>query len=135
MGVFNGKVTITPLPKENVWIIDETFSYIFDDMGIRTTIQQGFKTDGASIPRLLWRVIGHPFAPCTIRAVVVHDYLYSRHCDLKMDRKKADREFINIMKADNVNIIKRIIMYFGVRIGSWIKFCNNHGWTWNNIIN
>ena len=135
MGVFQGKVSITPLPKENIWVTDETFSYIFDDLGIRTTIHEGFKTDGASIPRFLWRIIGHPFAPRIIRAAVVHDYLYSKECDLNMDRKKADREFRNIMKTDGVKVIKRNLLYFGVRIGGWVTFCNNKGWTWSNIIN
>jgi len=135
MGHITGTVAITPLPKEDIWITDEAFSYIFEDMGIRTTIPKGFRTDGASIPRLFWRIIGHPFEPKVARAAVVHDYLYSKECDLVMDRKKADRAFRNILKSDGVGVIKRNLMYFGVRVGGWATFCKNNEWTLNNIIN
>lgn len=135
MGTFNGKVAITPIPKDNIWITEETFSYIFEDMAISITIHEGFKTDGASIPRFLWRILGHPFEPRVARAAVVHDFLYSKYCQLNMDRKKVDREFNKILKQDGVNSIKRTLLYFGVRVGGWVTFCKNHGWTWNNIIN
>lgn len=135
MGTFKGKVSLTPIPKENIWVTDETFSYVFENMGIRITIFKGFATDGASIPSFLWRIIGHPFEPRSIRAAVVHDFLYSKRCSLNIDRKKADREFNRIMKQDGVWIIRRTLMYFGVRIGGWFRFCKNHGWTIKHIIN
>ena len=35
-------------------------------------VPAGFVTDGASIPRLLWRVLGHPFEADIIGAAVRH---------------------------------------------------------------
>lgn len=135
MGTFVGRVSISPRSKENIWVVDEAFSYIFEDLGIRITIPKDFKTDGASIPRFLWRVLGHPFEPKVARAAVVHDFLYSKECTLNIDRKKADRVFKAILKQDGVNTIKRTLLYFGVRVGGWVTFCKHNGWTLNNFIN
>lgn len=42
-------------------------------------IRKGFIFDGASIPRLFWRVWGAPFASPRVIAALVHDWLYRSH--------------------------------------------------------
>ena len=39
-------------------------------------VRPGFRTDGASIPRLLWRVFGSPYDPDIFAAAIAHDALY-----------------------------------------------------------
>ena len=39
-------------------------------------VHPGFRTDGASIPRLLWRVFGSPYDPDIFAAAIGHDALY-----------------------------------------------------------
>ena len=38
-------------------------------------------------------------------ASVVHDYLYSKGCELNIERKKADKIFFEILKEEGVNPI------------------------------
>lgn len=81
-------------------------------------IPSGFTTDGASIPRLFWRVIDTPFSPDIIAAAIIHDSLYSTGC---VSRKVADEEFSRRLKEKNGRI-KSFLMWIGVRLGGWLCF-------------
>ena len=39
------------------------------------TIPEGFMTDGGTIPPLCWLLVGHPYSPSSLRAVILHDWL------------------------------------------------------------
>lgn len=74
-----------------------------------------YKTDGASIPKFAWSIIGGPlgkYAPAT----VVHDFLY--HTQTRT-RKEADRIFLEAMKVLGVGWWKRGTMYNMVRLFGW----------------
>jgi hypothetical protein len=59
-------------------------------------ILPGFKSDGASIPKFLWSIVGPRFAPTTFAAALAHDALYrSGLCS----RKDADLIFRDILFA------------------------------------
>lgn len=93
------------------WYTDEKLEYITDN-DVRIIVPEDFKTDGATLPRFFWRVVGHPFAEY-LRAAVLHDRLYATK---RFSRKVADKIFLEAMKSDNVNIIKRKIIYWAVRL-------------------
>lgn len=80
----------------------------------------GFETDGFSIPRALWPMIGSPwdrFVP----AAVVHDYLYaSTGGDGAYTRKDADRVFKWLLTALGMSSVRAELMYRGVRVGGWV---------------
>lgn len=44
--------------------------------GYRFTVPAGATTDGASIPRFLWRVCGHPLMAPRVYAALLHDWIY-----------------------------------------------------------
>ena len=44
--------------------------------GYRFTVPAGTSTDGASIPRFLWRVCGHPLQAPRLYAALLHDWIY-----------------------------------------------------------
>jgi len=69
----------------NKFIIVEDFKY--KDV----VVPQGYKTNGANIPRALWCIVP-PFKPKYLKAVVLHDYL----CD-KEEYKKADEVFEEVL--------------------------------------
>lgn len=75
------------------------------------TVSQGFVTDLASTPRLLWNLVP-PFGRYTAGAVV-HDYLYQVH---QGSRRHADAVFNAAMMELNVLPIKRVVMYRAVRL-------------------
>ena len=85
------------------------------------TVPKGFISDGASIPKICWSIIGHPmgeYAP----AAWIHDFLFVTQ---PVTRKEADRIFIEAMADLGVAFWKRKTMHFFVRIcgwGAWQKY-------------
>ena len=61
--------------------------FLPDGRVFRIRVRNGFVYDGASIPRLLWRLCGHPLEAPRIAAALAHDWLYSSHV---CDRETAD---------------------------------------------
>lgn len=77
------------------------------------SVPVGFKTDFASVPWFFRRVI-----PATGRyneATVIHDYLCYLSNKLQYNRRKADRIFYEAMADLEVNKLKSLVIYFGVR--------------------
>ena len=79
-------------------------------------IPKGFRTDGASVPRLFWFIFPPnrtDYLPCAI----IHDYL----CD-KGEYRKADEYFKECLKELKVDKFSRTIMYLAVRLYHLIKY-------------
>lgn len=96
--------------------------YVVDlDCCGRVVVPRGYKTNGADIPRLLWRLFP-PNAPEYMPAVLVHDYL----CDLadeETDKKqrreeflKADMAFREALVRCGVGSLKTNLFYRAVRL-------------------
>ena len=54
-------------------LIEDWHIYVGGDC---ITIPRGFRSDGASIPRLLWPICGTPMQAPRIYAAICHDYIY-----------------------------------------------------------
>ena len=80
------------------------------------TIKPGFKTDGASVPRLLW-VIFPPNRTDYLPCAIIHDYL----CDLEQYHK-ADQYFCDCLKELKVDKFSRILMVLAVKIYHKIRY-------------
>jgi len=76
------------------------------------TVEEGFETDLASTPRILW-IILPPYGKYA-RAAVIHDWLYYK--DRGYTRKEADKIFLEAMRDYKVETWKRVLMYYGVRL-------------------
>jgi hypothetical protein len=88
-------------------------AYISDVLGTVIVVPKGFRTDYASVPRILWSIL--PPSGKYTKAAVVHDYL----CVTKIcPRDKADKVFLEAMEDLGVSPVVRHIMYAGVRVGS-----------------
>ncbi len=83
-------------------------------------IHKGFITDGASIPKFFWSIIGGPLGPYA-PAAVVHDRCYKTppFFHHRYTRKKSDYVFYEALGVLEVPWWKRKVMYAGVRIGGW----------------
>lgn len=72
----------------------------------RIDLFPNFSSDGASIPRQLWRVVGHPFLHSFLLAALLHDALYQSEL---LPRKVADYVFliflIQLAKNENARCI------------------------------
>lgn len=94
--------------------------------GEAVLVYSGYETNGADIPRFLWRLYP-PFSPEYMPAVVIHDYL----CDLadeetdKNERKTAflfaDKAFKNILQQLEISKIKVFLFYNAVRLHHTLK--------------
>jgi len=91
--------------KGSWWIVTEDFYH----NGV--LIHKGFKTDLASIPRLLWSICP-PFGNYTTPAVI-HDHAYGTKYN---SRKEADKGFRDNCIAYGVKKWKANLFYRTVRI-------------------
>jgi len=106
--------------------------HIDDVCGFRFTVPAGTRTDGASIPRFLWRICGHPLQVPRVYAALLHDWLYgdfeltapaihdSRYygsalpCDLT--RKDADECYRALSRHFGIPWWKANIEYYALRL-------------------
>ena len=106
---FIGDLLLKP-DKPPRYVLMKDFSYK-DPKGKIWTTKQGYKTDGASIPRVLWSVIGDPYGGGYIKSAVIHD----QACD---DRKSTwqdtHRVFFDAMLDAGVSPTKAYILYIAV---------------------
>ncbi|WP_394779081.1 DUF1353 domain-containing protein [Undibacterium sp.] len=101
-----------------IWRITAPFIYQSDILGATITVEPGFLTDFASVPRV-------PFAYWLLgdtshMAAVIHDWLFHHHevCGLDM----ANQVLLEAMKAEGIPGWRRAAIYAGVAIGgksSW----------------
>jgi len=114
---------VTPLDDGRHWRLVQPFDYHVGSLSSTEIIRvpAGFVTDFASVPRLLWYVIP-PWGRYG-KAAVVHDFCYTHRL---YSRRRADRIFLEAMKALSVPLWKRIVMVVAVRIFGW--------WAWMRAV-
>lgn len=92
------------------------FTYHVGDLqsGIKIVVPEGFTTDFASSPRILWNLIP-PYGKYG-KAAVLHDFLYEAVRRKRFTRVVADALFLEAMSVLGVGRVKRLLMYWGVRV-------------------
>ena len=114
MGVFNGRVVtewLKDTKDHRLMRLEENFTYI-DDNNIEWVARKGNLTDGASIPKYLWSIMGAPLAGKYRRAAVIHDVFCKNR---SRTYGAVHAVFYEAMLADGVGKIKAKIMYWAVR--------------------
>jgi hypothetical protein len=102
--------------------LTKSFFYYFSesDKEKGVNVPKGFVTDYASIPRLALPLI--PKIGRTRKAAVLHDWLYSKDCDLHISREKADKIFLDAMRILSVKKWRQYLIYCMVRLFGWLKY-------------
>ncbi len=106
---------ISPIPRDS----DEyelLANYVATACGYRTTVMRGYVTDGASIPPLLWPVIGNPWNGLVLPAAIIHDALYESEL---VPRSVADEIFYQLLRRGGVGRAKAWAMWAAVRSAGW----------------
>ena len=85
-------------------------------------IPKGYCYDGASIPRLFWRVIGANTDNRFLIPALVHDVLCENHSYVDNDRCFSSEVFNALLEAGEVNAFKRFLMKHAVN--GFQMFCN-----------
>lgn len=111
--VFERPKLMPPRNRGGMWELVNDWSLFY--RGEIYRIPAGFKTDGASIPRFLWRVCGTPLAVPRIYAAIVHDWLYSGG-DVRVSRAEADAIYRDLQIALGVSRFKACIEWGALRL-------------------
>ena len=87
-------------------------------------IPKDYCYDGATIPRLFWRVIGSNTDNSFLIAALIHDVLCENHKYIDNDRELSSRVFKALLIASGVSEIKAGIMFSAVDVfqkiwGKW----------------
>ena len=100
---------------------DDKFATVTVDWHVRVrgwdlTIPADTKTDGASIPRFLWRVCGHPLEVPRVYAAAVHDWLYAHGHELGISRAEADAIYYALLRHFGIAAWRAGIEYTALRL-------------------
>lgn len=75
------------------------------------TINKHFRWDGATIPRLIWWIIGSKTNPKFRTPSMIHDFLCSNKYVIDFDRKFSSKVFRALLEVAGVKKWRRNIMY------------------------
>jgi len=122
-----------PLPVELKWtaprrgVFLAPFQFISPSVGL-VTVEAGFDTDFASVPRGLWNLYppDGPWSP----AAFIHDFLYWTQATAEMGgkpltRAQADAVFLEAMTALGIGWVTRHVLYRAVRLGGGVAWADN----------
>lgn len=90
--------------------------------GVSIVVPRGFETDGASIPRALWRICGTPLDVPRLYAAIVHDYLYSGGVP-GVTRAQADALYRDLLIALGVSRVKAWTEWAALRVCGGSHWC------------
>ena len=107
---------IEPVVDGNVWMVFEDWHVSIN--GRSFVVPKGFVTDGASIPRLLWRICGHPMTTRRFPIALLHDWLYSEegYKATGLTRKEADLIYYYGLRDLGFGVGSALVEYEMVRI-------------------
>lgn len=128
---------------EEGYLLEESWAYTWQvHARMRTIIiPRGFVSDGASVPRIAWTLVGLTPDGLIRAAALLHDFLYRHHGKLPQEslyedhrdgsgwrdisqlalysRKDADRMFCRVMREAGMDSTKRWLAFWAVRIFGW----------------
>lgn len=110
------RVCVKPYDKDRFEVVDD---YAFSLPSFNGVIPKGFKTDGASIPRIFWSIYP-PFKSEYFSACVIHDFLCIK-ARSKNDYMLANKVLKEAMQALEINEFKIFIFYHSCNLFHKIK--------------
>lgn len=115
---FVGELHVTLLLGGRFVRTDHPFLFI-DKHGVEWAVRRGLISDGATIPRLFWPLIGGPFEGNHRRAAILHDAAYA---DQFRPRREADAMLFAAMRCDGGALADSIVIYLAVRAFGWLAW-------------
>ena len=107
-------------PNHGDYALAEPFAAWLPLIGAQIVIAANFRTDGASIPRIVWTLLGvDRLHPSIAAAAVAHDALYAAHFTT---RAQADRIFFQLAKRNGLAAHRAAIMWGALRAFGWIAW-------------
>jgi hypothetical protein len=123
--------------------LNSPYFYEWEKSGLRRRLRiaAGFEYDGASVPRFLWTLTGIERDGLQRAAALVHDVMYHHEGrlpagmqeiwsdghleweplpEVRWARAEADALFCRMLREAGVGMLKRRMMYRGVRAFGWM---------------
>lgn len=113
------KSPLFPYSNYDYMTVEETFYSI---NGKIESIPAFFRTDFASIPKVLW-FIDAPYKASFVYPAIWHDFYYT--CPGKIPRKNIDDVFYHLLRAEGNSVYTSLKMYIAVRMFGFRKFSAN----------
>jgi hypothetical protein len=110
MKQFNGDVILEELDN-GFWKLQDDFSYENDL--IKVTAKSGFTTDGASIPKPFWSVVGNPLENDLLNPAIIHDGLYAL---MRLKRVECDKLLKEMLLFNGTSKVKAYFIYYAARL-------------------
>ena len=113
---FTDPLYLMPVPGTGKYCVVRPLTYQiwFYGSGLSVTVPDGFLTDLASVPRLLWPLVP-PHSPDYAAAAVLHDYLCEWQGGM-FTKVVADAIFYEAMRVLGVPLWRAIMIYVAVRL-------------------
>jgi len=123
-GRFEGPIRVEFSADGRTMRLLEDVSYVDPD-DRRWTARKGYSTDGASIPRAFWTVVGGPFEGRYRDAALIHDQFCSDPKHGLRTWQQVHRMFYFAMRASGVTEIESKVLYAAVFLGGprWTTPC------------
>lgn len=106
------------LPQPHIEFVSARNVELIDPWEIQTSagllhVKTGIISDGASIPRIFWRIPGFaPYEGDTLPAAFAHDCLYASEL---VDRKTADDIIYELLRENGVGYLRASMYWRAVR--------------------
>ena len=110
---FDLPLLLPPRTADGVWTLGRPWRVDWGEVSF--VLPKGFGTDGASIPRALWRVCGTPLDVPRLYAALVHDWLYSGDGP-RGTRAEADAVYRDMQIALGVSRVKAWTEWAALRL-------------------
>lgn len=100
------------------------FPYRVNFGGKSFLIPRYFESDGASVPRMFWRIVFPNSDSHVTTAGICHDFIY-RAQPSDWTRKEADRMFLSLLIEFGAGLFAAKCAYYAVRWFGWIAWREN----------
>ena len=110
----------------NVCTLQNRHGLLIKWNGERLLVPRGFESDGASVPRLFWRLVFPTIDPQALRAAIAHDYIYRTQPE-GWEKEDADEMFYDLLIEDGVPKWRAWIAYQAVRLCGWCAWHTKGG--------
>ena len=123
-GRFDGPILVQFETDGRTMKLLQDVTYI-DPSGLQWRARKGYSTDGASIPRAFWTVVGGPFDGNYRNAAVIHDQYCSDPDHGLRTWQDVHRMFYFALRASGVAEVQAKVLYVAVLLGGprWTKPC------------
>lgn len=93
-------------------------------------IQESFTSDGCTLWKIFWLILGCPHKPEYLPASIIHDWILEHPETVNYNRKFSSQIFKTVLLKTGVNPVKAQIMYLAVEF--WQNLTNIWRKKWKN---